>query len=62
MNRAYLDKYIQRLVAEQGPRALRMLERVCLVAETVKGDVTHLSLFIVEGRALKESRSRCMCT
>ncbi|KAH3759243.1 translation elongation factor 1a [Pelomyxa schiedti] len=44
-----LDRQVQRLVAMQGPRARKMLNRVCILAETPNGDETRLSLFVVEG-------------
>lgn len=53
-----LDKQIQKLIAVHGARAMRMLERVCLVAETIRGENTHLSLCIIEGRDLKARRSQ----
>eukprot|EP01105_Mastigella_eilhardi_P015820 TRINITY_DN3621_c0_g1_i2.p1 TRINITY_DN3621_c0_g1~~TRINITY_DN3621_c0_g1_i2.p1 ORF type:complete len:1898 (+),score=453.80 TRINITY_DN3621_c0_g1_i2:680-5695(+) len=51
VSQANLDRQVQRLVATHGPRARRMLNRVCLVAETeCKIDGTSLlTLFIIEG-------------
>lgn len=40
---------MQRLVATQGARARRMLNRMCLLAETVRGEHTLLTLYIIEG-------------
>ena len=53
----FLDKKIQKMVASSGAWARKMLGRVCMVAETEKGEHTLLTLIIVEGEIQKTSRN-----
>ncbi|KAH3765923.1 elongation factor 1-alpha [Pelomyxa schiedti] len=53
---ARFNTQIQRILISQGSLARKMLNRVCLVAETVAGDHTSLSLFIIEGDILQQCR------
>jgi len=58
VSQACLDHRIQRIVAEQGPWARKMLNRVCLLARSddAATDTTRLTLLIVEGHIYRAAR------
>jgi hypothetical protein len=57
VSQSNLDKKIQRLVATNGPWARKMLNRMCMIAETLRGENTILTLIIVDGDVFKVARS-----
>lgn len=57
VTQSFLDKKIQGLVALHGSWARRMLHRMCLIAETVQGEHTLLTLIILENYKMKDARN-----
>ena len=59
VSKSSLDKRITHLIAKTGHKARKMLNRRCILVETINDDteITWLSLFIIDGDIYEESKS-----
>eukprot|EP01119_Soliformovum_irregulare_P021104 TRINITY_DN6967_c0_g1_i1.p1 TRINITY_DN6967_c0_g1~~TRINITY_DN6967_c0_g1_i1.p1 ORF type:complete len:1824 (-),score=734.75 TRINITY_DN6967_c0_g1_i1:21-5492(-) len=58
VSQTFMDKKIQKLMATYGAWARKLLARICRIAQTVRGDSTLLTLFILNGDSVKTYRHR----
>lgn len=62
VSQACLDRRIQRIIASNGAWGRKMLNRICLIAETEREDKTILTVYIVDNDEIKNQRNQLLST